>query len=559
VGAFVVTAVVMLATEPSLTIGWDEGYTLGREARLRDWFRALRDPVGFSKEWRPPELELVQQERDRTGPPSAAELNARAKLLFDRRVVGWFWPFAREEPHGHPPFYALLGLIGDVLAPGWPDLPRARLGPILLFSFTSGVIFAFFMSRFNAWAAILAAGSWVFQPNLFGHGHYAAYDGVLASLWILAIIVFAHAVIPPEGDVRPRFPWGWSSILGLIAGCAAATKLTGWFLPVPFLAWALFYRSANGLKTLVLATLIGFVVLLALVPPWWGDPVGGIVRFLDSNLNRAKTIPIEVQFLNHTFNTPRESLPYYNTLVWTLFVTPVGFLLFGGIGIYVALRYWRTEPLGLLLVGHWAFLVLLRALPRTPGHDGVRLFLPAFGVLALLGGLGAKALLDRSWLWAKPAIALAFFEGPISIALLMPVPLSYYSPLVGGLPGATALGMEPTYYWDALDQDARHWLSEHTPPGRTIVFRTFPTSWLYLRSTGELPRRLAPVDSGVPLWLVLQNRPGAFSPADRRLVQNGRPAYTVSKLGVPLVWIFPYSELARVSDTTREEEPPSER
>ena len=39
------------------------------------------------------------------------------KLLFDRDVLAWFWPFAREEPHGHPPFYALLGLIGDFAGP----------------------------------------------------------------------------------------------------------------------------------------------------------------------------------------------------------------------------------------------------------------------------------------------------------------------------------------------------------------------------------------------------------------------------------------------------------
>ena len=28
----------------------------------------------------------------------------------DPAVLAWFWPFAREEPHGHPPFYALLGV-----------------------------------------------------------------------------------------------------------------------------------------------------------------------------------------------------------------------------------------------------------------------------------------------------------------------------------------------------------------------------------------------------------------------------------------------------------------
>ena len=73
--------------------------------------------------------------------PARDQLDSRSKLLFDRDVLAWFWPFAREEPHGHPPFYALLGLAGDVLAPSWQELPRARLGPILLFSLTAGAIF----------------------------------------------------------------------------------------------------------------------------------------------------------------------------------------------------------------------------------------------------------------------------------------------------------------------------------------------------------------------------------------------------------------------------------
>ena len=65
------------------------------------------------------------------------------------------------------------------------------------------------------------------------------------------------------------------------------------------------------------------------------------------------------------------------------------------------------------------------------------------------------------------------------MALMMPVPLSYYSPLVGGLPGATALGMEPTYYWDALSDEALDWLNRHTGPGQKVRFATYPTSWLY--------------------------------------------------------------------------------
>src|SRR5271155_2068788 len=100
-GVGLATLVLMLVTEPKMAIGWDEGYTLGREARLRDWFRALRNPARFARNWRPPSVELVQ--RDGTPPPEPTELDTRQKLLFGHGAMQWFWPFAREEPHGHPP------------------------------------------------------------------------------------------------------------------------------------------------------------------------------------------------------------------------------------------------------------------------------------------------------------------------------------------------------------------------------------------------------------------------------------------------------------------------
>ena len=107
--------------------------------------------------------------------------------------------------------------------------------------------------------------------------------------------------------------------------------------------------------------------------------------------------------------------------------------------------------------------------------------------------------------------------------------------------------MEPTYFWDGLSDEAIDWLNDHTPPGRSVRFATFPTSWLYLKQTGRLRANLWRVDPGKPAWLVLQNRPGAFSDVQRALIAGSRAAYTVEKLGVPLIWIFPYSEVERLS------------
>ena len=561
------TLALMVATEPRLAIVWDEGFTLGREARIRDWFRAVRNPAGFARTWVPPSprSELVQQDRVRS--PGRDEVGSRDKL-FAREVIAWFWPFAREEPHGHPPFYAIEGLVGDWLAPSWAVLPRARLGPMLAFSLTGGAIFGFVARRWGPWAGALASGAWVFQPNLFAHGHYATVDALLTCLWVGALLAFAGAVERPG-----RSPgWGWAIGFGVLCGWAADSKLTGWFLPLPFLAWSLLYRDRRGWLTLVVGGVVGVVVLYAFNPGWWADPVSGVERFLRSNLTRGRTIPIPVEFLGRVYDTPRESLPCYNTLVWTVFVTPVGFLVLGLVGVVAGVRRGllalRPPTLTLphkgggdqnkgsgdqntesgsmafatLAALHWAMLLALRALPHTPGHDGVRLFLPAFGVLAVLAGVGASLVVGRFERWGKVVVAAAVAEGVLGVALMMPVPLSYFSPVVGGLPGAARLGMEPTYFWDGLSDEAIDWLNAHTPADRSVQFATFPTSWLYLKQTGRLRANLRPIDPQKPAWLVIQNRPGALGPIERELLAKGRPAFEVSKLGVPLVLIYPFPD-----------------
>jgi Dolichyl-phosphate-mannose-protein mannosyltransferase len=541
------TFVLMIATQPSLSIVWDEGYTLGREARIRTWFRALSDPAEFAAGWQPPRDELVA---DKLRPPPPSSIDTRAKL-FEPGVLAWFWPFAREEPHGHPPFYAIVGMIGDLITPSWAALPRARLGPMIVFSLTAGAIFTFAASRLGVWPAALSAGAWVLQPHLFAHGHYAAYDALLSSLWVCSIMAFALATetnAPPKAR-SPR--WRWVIVFGLLAGWAADTKLTGWFLPAPFLAWTVLMWNRRGVLTLLVGGFVALATLYIFNPPWWGEPVAGVERFLRSNLSRAETIPIPVLFLGHIIKTPTESLPSYNTLVWTAFVTPIGFLLLALVGSWRALRQFRREPFGILVLGNWAFLLLLRALPHTPGHDGVRQFLPAFGCLALIAGLGAFSVVERFGRYGKALIGAALVEGMVSLTLMMPVPLSFYSPLVCGLPGATALGMEPTYYWDALTVDALRWLNENTGPGQKVLFANNPSSWIYLHESGQLKPGHLPTDPGVWKWYVVQNRPGILSAIDRALIDRSKPNYVFKKCGVPLLWIFPYSDPKAVPEPAK--------
>lgn len=528
--AGLLTLGVMLATEPSLALAWDEAYTLARLDRVHAWLLALRDPAGFAVTWDPTRLRPLE---DRRRPPSAAEIDSAGELL-DPRIIAWFWPFAREEPHGHPAFYAVAALAGDALTPWRSDLARARLGTILAFSLAAGAACGFGASRWGWRAGVVAAAAWVLHPHLFALGHYATYDGLLASLWLVATLSFAAAAEAPT----PRRRFAWTIALGVALGCALGTKLTGWFLPLPFAAWALARRDGRALVALLVAGLVAVPVFWSVNPPLWQDPIVGMVRFVQSNLSRSETIPIQTQFLGTTYVTPTGSLPWYNTIVWVVMATPVGFLALAGLGAFRSLRRVRTEPVGVLFVLSGGALLVLRALPHTPGHDGVRQIAAAFGPLAMLAGLGAATLNER---WGRLAARLAVAEGALSVAVMMPVPLSYYSPIVGGLPGAAALGMEPTYYWDALTPQALRRLDERVPPGRSVLFVANPVAWYYAQA-GLLHAPIYSGEGGRPAVSVVQNRPGSMSPAARDLVRRlgGREEYVlVSKLGVPLVWAFP--------------------
>lgn len=491
-------ALLLLLTSPPLPIVWDEGDTIERAESLTA-----------------------------TGEP---------------------WPYTTLR-EGHPPLSGILVALGERIAPGWLDpLTRYRFGPCLFFALAAGAMFYRLRRDYALWIVpIVAVGVLLTMPRMFAHAHFATLDGPLTAAWVLAWATFAPACRR----------WYLSPLLGVALGLTLSAKFTGWLAIVPFVAWATLYHDRRAAIALAIGVPVALAVFIAVNPPLWSDPVAGLRTFFELNLNRAdhRGLNITTQFLGRMYDLDHP-LPFYNTLVWTMIVVSPMSLLLAGIGIVATVRRWRTDPTSMLLVLQWATLIIVRATPWAPPHDGIRLFLPSFAFLAALAGVGAGRGLYRETLystekivaqgWAKVMIGIVLTMGTVDAVGYFPHGLSFYNRLIGGLRGATRLGMEPTYWWDALDSETLQWLARNTGPHEKVAFAAAPPKNLeLLKGWGRLAR--VPSDTGKFRWYVIQRRPSAWQAVDRRLIEHAKPAYQMTFKGVPLLDVYDYADYERMN------------
>jgi hypothetical protein len=580
------TLALLLTTLGDPGITWDEGITIRRAQRIGAWFAELVEPHEL--------------------PNRAAAFHADVIVNRDKPhdLSASYWPFVWVL-EGHPPMYAVLVEAGWKVSHSWlGPLGAYRFGPALLFSVTAGIVFLSFACWYDERAAWTATAALVFLPRMFAHAHFASYDVPVLCFWVLATLAFLKAggraggtgdTAPERRSSRlwpepqaPRSPWCWTLTFGVLLGLAFLTKFTGWLAVVPLAVWSLAYRDRRALAVLGAGGLLAVVLFVLLNPPLWHAPIEGLQTFFVKNLYRGddETLNISGRFFgkNYDLNDP---LPWYNTLVWVGVTLPAGTLVLVLAGI--ARVGWGRfhDRIGTMMLLSSGLLLVVRALPGSPPHDGIRLFLASFAFLACLAGIGVarrrvecgaadepgrvrqarsrgSAPLPR---WAVPAgIALLLSGSAFSTWYYHPNQLSHYNLLIGGLPGAVRAGMEPTYYWDGLTDEALAWINSNTPPGSKVLFSSYDLSskegWHLLRQWGRLQPRVSPLEPGEAQWYVLQLRPSAYRPYDAWLVDHAKPVYVKRlhdppllrfgpyRLDVPLIAIYDYQDLRRALAAT---------
>ena len=531
--------ITLLATSPGLPMAWDEGNAIGRAQQITNWGRS----------W-------FQQ-----GPPEWS-------CPLGRQAISDHWPYTTQV-EGHPAFYGILIASGHALGGHiLPPLTAWRLGPILLFALAAGAMFHRLSRDYGQAAGLAAVLALLLQPRLFAHAHFATCDGPLAACWILAWAAFPIHTNPKRERGQEIL---LAILFGVFLGMTMSAKATGWIAPIPFILWATLYRDRRTTLTLAIGLPAALATFYLLNPPLWHDPIHGLITFFQLNTNRQ--LNVANLFLGRMYDL-HHPLPWYNTLVWTAITVPVGLLVLTLVGLASILRRGLSDKAGILLIFNWLILLVVRALPGTPPHDGIRLFLPAFAFLAAIIGIGVHALLQKKKDTASKCatapsptrcatarspssashllVPLIFLATSTSLFWYAPQYLSYYNLAIGGLPGATRAGMEPTYYWDSLDAEVLDWLATNTADDEKVLFGSGSTENLDLMQTwGTLPIEHRPDAPGPYRWYVIQRRPSACMPPDQWLLQNAQPAYKKYvhsygsgpwQLNVPLLEIYPYED-----------------
>ena len=574
---------VLVGTSQMLPLVWDEGELISRAAAVKAWGeRAVVSPRG---------------DEDHASP-------------FSQEGIAASWK-STTVVEGHPGGYLVVLALGRTLAdvandltPGFlPKLsPKTawRLGPILLMSLALGVLFSAVRKHFDTPAALFSVAAILLVPRVFAHAHFATCDGVLMAAWLLAVATFPM----PRGDdpsiqtapllSRLRFQ---KSVLpavlwGLCLGLTLSAKFTGWAV-LGVGVWGLGIGIRKRLpQSPILALGVALLVFYALNPPLWHRPISGLADFVSLNTHRGP-FNVSILFWGRMYHLEKP-LPWYNTLVWVAITFPT--LLFAMLPFGVRRMFSRTKASphsngeelqvaranrlrfsGLIVLNAMVLLVV-RAIPGTPPHDGVRLFVVAFPFLAVIAGIGMSVVwrlrgadvfprvnmaktAQSTWIGRLAVVAVLVVCGG-NLVSYAPQWLSFYNAVLGGVNGAARNGFEPTYYWDAFDAEVIAVLNENTAEHEKIRLTTARSSKTFdrLRAWDGLQPEFRTNKPGEYRWYVFQMRPSALLPVDRVLLRDFEPAYvkSVSQPSLfflktretPILYLFEHDDYLKALEIT---------
>ena len=473
-------------------------------------------------------------------------------------------PF-RSRPWEHYPVASTLAAACSTVVSSWLGLldpfDGYHAANLLLAAILLWVFYRFLEQRFGALAAVAAVGLLYSSPRIYCHMMANIKDFPLMVFYTLAVLTFARA-------------WDRGSTRGLLAagalwGLALGTKANALFLPAIPLALAVLGglpeawrgRRARLTWTMAGAGALGMVVMVAVWPYLWADPLGRLAENLRFVIQRQDT-------------TRPESFAPVIHAIWL--TTPPAFLALFAVGLVPCLKSaWRRRRDALLPL-IWIAAVLGRYLvPQAVNYDGVRHFLELFPAMAMVAGLGV-AWLAKLVSGALPRfhprsvraalLVLALVPGSWAVLRTHPFQLAYWNAFAGGYPGARARDLpQAGDYWGTSYRLGLDWLNENAPRDalvavpviehavRLVAPQRLRADLLLLPVTTPFSPRISPERLALtrqaarkrPLYVMFVERRDWMNELMRDCLERLEPEVVWRLEGEPVLAIYRYREVPR--------------
>ncbi len=449
-----------------------------------------------------------------------------------------------REGNAHPPLpIYVMALTGAFFQADVSDfLLAVRLATALEFAGLALVVYLFVKEEAGAAGGLFAAALTVFCPRLFAHSLMATYDVAMCLTWVATTLAF----------YRGMTSRGWAVAAGFIFGAALLTKVNALLLPLALWPWGLYFHRKKALFAIVSMCVAGPVVFAAGWPWLWIHPVKNMAEYV---VDKFPPGVVPSWFLSWTGTqaiawraTPRvlylgkvlaTGAPWHYPFVLFFLTMPLATLVGSCLSAFAAKRESAGRPLVALV--WWSILVqlLVFAFVMKP-FDGVRLFLPVLPLAAIAAGIGL-AYVGRHVRLAWIVLAALVFVSPLAeFFVYEPYGMSYFTPIVGGLPGAEKLGMEVTYYGEAVDSGGFTTINSRSKEGDKVAYAPlFKKLPLLLPSEyvryGFLNWGLVPVAPWDDWdYLIFVNRGGEIDETDKANLTQGKVIHENRLLGVTL-------------------------
>jgi hypothetical protein len=295
------------------------------------------------------------------------------------------------------------------------------------------------------------------SPRIFGDLMANVKD--FSEMVLFSVTLAAFAIAIERRSARLLL------LAGVLLGLALGAKANALFIPPTVILYLLLRRVRERKVWLwtIAACGLGAVVLFAVWPYLWSDPIG--------------TLQLNLRYIALRKNaTPgwKTSSPF----AMMAMTMPPSFLLAFAVGLVPLARRVRAgEPLALMLISALAVVGARLALPPAVNFDGVRHFLELFPPMAATGGMGIAFLAEGiSRHVRKPALVsmalVAAFTLPIAAAgvHVHPFETAYWNVFAGGIEGAMRDQIpQAGDYWAGSYRLGMRWLNEHAEPNALLA------------------------------------------------------------------------------------------